>query len=96
MTQEPLPRIRRARAVAASRLIQALQDRQRGEHWHGYPAKHMWSLWTPTPAPPYSHPWSWNEIGFGGPASLAISTSGVDAREKWEKADHLPFEPVPF
>ena len=30
---------------------------------------HVWSLWTRYAcAAFYSHPWAWNEIGFGGPA----------------------------
>jgi hypothetical protein len=80
-------------------LMQALQDvSQRGEHWHGYPAKHVWSLWTRYAcAAFYSHPWSWNEIGFGGPAyPRGYLNIGVDAREKWETADHSRVDPVPF
>jgi hypothetical protein len=50
-----------------STLIQAVQDCD-GE-WHGMKAKHVWSLWTRYAcAAFYSHPWAWNEIGFGGPA----------------------------
>ena len=80
-------------------LVQAVQDlSQRGEHWHDYPAKHVWSLWTRYAcAAFYSHPWSWNEIGFGGPAyPRGYLNIGVDAREKWETADHSHGDPVPF
>ena len=80
-------------------LIQAVQDRsEQGSSWHGYPAKYVWSLWTRYAcAAFYSHPWSWNEIGFGGPAyPRGYLNIGLDAREKWEKADHSHFDPVPF
>ena len=42
---------------------------QDADRWHGFDAKHVWSLWTRYAcAAFYSHPWAWNEIGFGGPA----------------------------
>ena len=48
--------------------IQGVQDRV-GDDWHGLPAGHMWSLWTRYACTAfYAHPWSWNEIGFGGSA----------------------------
>jgi hypothetical protein len=80
-------------------LMQALQDlSQRGEQWHGYPAKHVWSLWTRYAcAAFYSHPWSWNEIGYGGPAyPRGYLNPGINAREKWEVADSDDRDPVPF
>ncbi len=40
-----------------------------GARWNGKPAKQVWSLWTRYACTAfYSHPWAWNEIGFGGPA----------------------------
>ena len=45
----------------------------------------------------YSHPWAWNEIGFRGPAyPRGYLNPGVNAREKWEVADHHDVDPVPF
>ncbi|MDQ3430688.1 MAG: gluconate 2-dehydrogenase subunit 3 family protein, partial [Actinomycetota bacterium] len=36
----------------------------------------------------YAHPWSWNEIGFGGPAyPRGYKNLGVNRREPWEVAD---------
>jgi hypothetical protein len=78
-------------------LIQAVQNRS-GGHWHEYPATQVWSLWTRYACSAfYSHPWAWNEIGFGGPAyPRGYLNPGVDAREKWEVADHHNVDPVPF
>lgn len=81
-----------------ARLVGAV-DRagQAGERWHGLPAKHVWSLWTRYACTAfYSHPWAWNEIGFGGPAyPRGYSNPGIDARERWEVADHDSRDPVP-
>lgn len=44
----------------------------------------------------YSHPWAWNEIGFGGPAyPRGYSRLGVGMREAWEGAEALNVDPVP-
>ncbi|HEY6797048.1 MAG TPA: gluconate 2-dehydrogenase subunit 3 family protein [Kineosporiaceae bacterium] len=69
-------------------LIQAVQDRS-GTAWHGLPAEHVWSLWTRYACTAfYSHPWAWNEIGFGGPAyPRGYKALGLDRREPWEVAD---------
>jgi hypothetical protein len=60
--------------------------------WHGMPAGHVWSLWTRYACTAfYSHPWAWNEIGFGGPAyPRGYMRAGVDMREPWEVADTHP------
>jgi hypothetical protein len=48
----------------------------------------------------YSHPWAWNEIGFGGPASpRGYSRFGTPdlqraERETWEGAEHFDRDPV--
>ena len=59
------------------------------ETWHGLAAAHVWSLWTRYAcAAFYSHPWAWNEIGFGGPAyPAATRPSASTRRERWEVAD---------
>jgi hypothetical protein len=80
-------------------LVQAVQDRATGgEQWHGWPAKHIWSLWTRYACTAfYSHPWAWNEIGFPGPAyPRGYLNAGVDSRERWEVADESGIDPVPF
>jgi hypothetical protein len=48
----------------------------------------------------YSHPWAWNEIGFGGPAyPRGYSRFGSPdlqraERETWEGAEHYDRDPV--
>jgi hypothetical protein len=82
-----------------AQLVQAVQEvSQRGDPWHQLPATRVWSLWTRYACTAfYSHPWAWNEIGFGGPAyPRGYLNPGIDAREKWEVADHNDTDPVPF
>lgn len=81
------------------RLLQDVQDlADQGEAWHGPAASHVWSLWTRYACTAfYSHPWAWNEIGFSGPAyPRGYLNPGINAREKWEVADHHDVDPVPF
>ena len=80
-------------------LLQDVQDlADRSEQWHGIEASRVWSLWTRYATTAfYSHPWAWNEIGFSGPAyPRGYLNPGVNAREKWEVADHDNVDPVPF
>ncbi|MBV9661641.1 MAG: gluconate 2-dehydrogenase subunit 3 family protein [Acidimicrobiales bacterium] len=74
-------------------LLQGIAD---AEAWHGLKAGHVWSLWTRYAcAAFYSHPWAWNEIGFGGPAyPRGYKNIGVDARERWETPDRVDHDPV--
>jgi hypothetical protein len=88
-----LPRRRQAQ------LVQAVQDRAGDSaDWHGLPAGHVWSLWTRYVCTAfYSHPWAWNEIGFGGPAyPRGYKSRHVGGREGWEVADHDDADPLPF
>jgi gluconate 2-dehydrogenase subunit 3-like protein len=78
-------------------LLQRIQDLESDEEqWHALPAKHVWSLWSRYACVAfYSHPWAWNEIGFGGPAyPRGYKNIGTDAREPWEVADQRPLEPI--
>lgn len=80
-------------------IIQQVQDLDKDSaSWHGYPAGHVWSLWTRYAcAAFYSHPWAWNEIGFGGPAyPRGYKNRHVGGREPWEVADFEGADPVPF
>ena len=76
-------------------LVQEVQD---AKEWNGFNAKHLWSLWTRYAcAAFYSHPWAWNEIGFGGPAyPRGYKNIGVDAREEWETKERDAMDPVPW
>ena len=66
--------------------------------WHGMPAGRVFSLWTRYACDAfYSHPWAWNEIGFGGPAyPRGYKNLGMDRREPWEVAERDAIDPVPW
>lgn len=71
-------------------LIQAVQDLAHdGKRWHDYPGSRVWSLWTRYACTAfYSHPWAWNEMGFGGPAyPRGYLNLGVGKLEHWEVKD---------
>jgi hypothetical protein len=76
-------------------LIEAVHG---ADTWHGLAAAHVWSLWTRYAcAAFYSHPWAWNEIGFGGPAyPRGYKALGVGKREGWEVPDRCDRDPVPW
>jgi hypothetical protein len=43
----------------------------------------------------YSHPWAWNEIGFGGPAyPRGYARLGIGMRESWEGEEQFDVDPV--
>ncbi|MHB1537350.1 MAG: gluconate 2-dehydrogenase subunit 3 family protein [Solirubrobacteraceae bacterium] len=43
----------------------------------------------------YSHPWSWNEIGFGGPAyPRGFARLGAGQREHWESPPRFSIDPA--
>ena len=73
-----------------------LEHVQAARRWHDLPGKWVWSLWTRYAAAAfYSHPWAWNEIGFGGPAyPRGYKNIGVGKRESWEVADQHSRDPV--
>ena len=66
--------------------------------WHGLPATRLFSLWMRYASDAfYSHPWAWNEIGFGGPAyPRGYSNLGLDRRESWERVEVDARDPVPW
>jgi hypothetical protein len=72
-------------------VIRTVQDLG-SKPWHGMPAGHVWSLWTRYACTAfYSHPWAWNEIGFGGPAyPRGYSRTGIGRLEPWEVEDRHP------
>ncbi|MCU4183103.1 gluconate 2-dehydrogenase subunit 3 family protein [Acidiferrimicrobium sp. IK] len=78
-----------------ARIVQGVQD---ADEWHGFSAGHLWSLWTRYACSAfYSHPWTWNEIGFGGPAyPRGYKNMGVDRREGWERPEVDARDPVPW
>ena len=68
----------------------------RGEVWDELPAKQVFSvLMRAVLSAFYSHPWAWNEIGFGGPAyPRGYARLAAGQRESWEGAPALDDDPV--
>jgi hypothetical protein len=66
------------------------------QKWHGMRADRVWSLWHRYACTAfYSHPWSWNEIGFPGPAyPRGYKNLGVNKLEPFEVRDHHPVDPT--
>jgi hypothetical protein len=64
------------------------QGQLHGEVWEELSPKRAWSVLTRAVLSAfYSHPWAWNEIGFGGPAyPRGYARFGVGQRESWEGA----------
>ena len=73
-----------------------LEGVRTGDRWHDLPAPRLWSLWMRYAcAAFYSHPWAWNEIGFGGPAyPRGYKALGLDRRENWERQEVDARDPV--
>jgi hypothetical protein len=67
-----------------------------GEVWDQLPPKRAWSVvMRDVLSAFYSHPWAWNEIGFGGPAyPRGYARLGAGQRESWEGAEAFQADPV--
>jgi len=65
-------------------LLEAVRT---GKEWHDLPAPRVWNLWMRYACTAfYSHPFAWNEIGFGGPAyPRGYKALGLDHLENWER-----------
>jgi Gluconate 2-dehydrogenase subunit 3 len=62
--------------------------------WEGLDVSKAWSVVTRAIlAAFYSHPWAWNEIGFGGPA-YPRGYAALAAKEPWEPAPAFELDPV--
>jgi hypothetical protein len=64
--------------------------------WEGLPVERAWTVvMRAILAAFYSHPWAWNEIGFGGPAyPRGFARLGPGQREHWEKPPEFEVDPV--
>jgi hypothetical protein len=62
----------------------------------GMPVDKAWSVVTRMALSAfYSHPWAWNEIGFGGPAyPRGFARLGAGEREHWETPPEFETDPV--
>jgi Gluconate 2-dehydrogenase subunit 3 len=67
-----------------------------GEVWDELPPARAWSVvMRAVLSSFYSHPWAWNEIGFGGPAyPRGYARIGAGQRENWEGAPAFERDPV--
>jgi hypothetical protein len=67
-----------------------------GEVWDELPCAKAWSVvMRGVLSEFYSHPWAWNEIGFGGPAyPRGYARFGVGQREEWESGPATDPDPV--
>ena len=67
-----------------------------GGAWEELDVSKAWSVVTRhVLAAFYSHPWAWNEIGFGGPAyPRGYAALGVDTKEHWEPEPAFDVDPV--
>jgi hypothetical protein len=64
--------------------------------WEGLPVAKAWSVvMRDVLSAFYSHPWAWNEIGFGGPAyPRGYARLGAGQREHWESPPEFDVDPV--
>ena len=87
----------RCHAISASEQDLLLKKMEHGElndqAWGGMPSKVFFSerMVHDIVSAYYSHPTSWNEIGFGGPASpRGYVRMSFDKRDPWEAAEAKP------
>lgn len=64
--------------------------------WGDLPVEKAWSVVMRAALSEfYSHPWAWNEIGFGGPAyPRGYARLGSGQREHWEHPPEFELDPV--
>jgi hypothetical protein len=64
--------------------------------WEGLPVARAWGLvMRDILGAFYSHPWAWNEIGFGGPAyPRGYARLAAGQREHWESPPEFELDPV--
>jgi hypothetical protein len=64
--------------------------------WEGCPVDKAWGVaMRDVLSAFYSHPWAWNEIGFGGPAyPRGYARLGPGQREHWESPPEFELDPV--
>jgi hypothetical protein len=67
-----------------------------GGVWDELDPKHAWGVvMRSVLAAFYSHPWAWNEIGFGGPAyPRGYARLGIGLSEVWEGEEAVDVEPA--
>ena len=88
-------------AGASSQAQQSISDEfaertLTGGVWDELNLQHAWAVvMRGVLAAFYSHPWAWNEIGFGGPAyPRGYARLGVGLSETWEGSEAFELDPV--
>lgn len=84
-------------AAAGSELQHEIVERfSKGELDWELPVERAWAVvMRMVLAAFYSHPWAWNEIGFGGPAyPRGYARLGLGQREHWEAPPEFAVDPV--
>jgi hypothetical protein len=79
------------------RVVDALAKGElHGEVWDSMPPAKTWKVVSRAILSAfYSHPWAWNEIGFGGPAyPRGYARFGVGQRENWESVESAGADPI--
>jgi Gluconate 2-dehydrogenase subunit 3 len=78
-------------------VIQAFADGElHGQIWDELPPSKTWQVvMREVLSAFYSHPWAWNEIGFGGPAyPRGFARLAAGQRESWEAVPAFERDPV--
>jgi hypothetical protein len=84
-------------AAAGEHRRQIVETFSKGElELGGLPSKKAWSVvMRGIVSAFYSHPWAWNEIGFGGPAyPRGYARLGAGQREHWEAPPEFSQDPA--
>ncbi len=79
------------------KVVQAFSEgKLHGQVWDELPCAKAWSVvMRAVLSAFYSHPWAWNEIGFGGPAyPRGYARMGAGQREHWESGPAQNDDPV--
>jgi hypothetical protein len=77
--------------------LRIVEHFSRGElEWDGLPVAKAWGMvMRDVLGAFYSHPWAWNEIGFGGPAyPRGFARLGAGRREHWESPPEFELDPA--
>ena len=78
-------------------IVEAFADGElAGGSWDGLNVERAWSVVIRGVVSAfYSHPWAWNEIGFGGPAyPRGYAAFGIGLSESWEGLEAFEVDPV--
>jgi hypothetical protein len=82
---------------AQRQIVERMSEGQlEGGAWEELDVSTAWSVVTRAILSAfYSHPWAWNEIGFGGPAyPRGYAALGVGTKEHWEPDPAFEVDPV--